>query len=40
MGDGLQISEEFISYLNSEQTTEGMYYTSLFYGKRERWFLL
>ena len=40
LGDRLQISEEFISYLNSEQATEGMDYTRLFYGRMERWFLL
>lgn len=40
LGEGLQISGEFISYLNSEQANECMDYTRLFYGRMKRWFPL
>lgn len=38
--EGLQISGEFISYLDSGQATECIDYTRLSHGRMKRWFLL
>lgn len=40
LGEGLPISGEFISYLDSGQATECIDYTKLSHARMKRWFLL
>lgn len=40
LGEGLQMSGQFISHLNLGQAAECMDYTRLSYGRLKRWFLL